>query len=183
MNKILCAAGAVLIAAGFILFLLFGHHGGNNVQAGAVTSPPTNFDYVQISQAIGWLTSGIATPINETVVRQTLVTTATTTPCALLNPFNATSSVPYIAVNVTTGTSTLSTLNFATSTTAYATTSTFANFNVAANNQQTVVYTGTSTGQGPVVAPNGYLVIGATGGFPQGYVYGGSCSAKFISVN
>lgn len=183
MNKILCAAGVVLIAAGLILFLLFGHHGGKAVQAGAITDPPSNFSYIQISQAIGWLTSGIATPINETVVRQTMVTTATTTICAILNPFSATSSVPYIAVNVTTGTSTLSTLNFATSTTAFATTSTFANYNIAANNQQTAVYTGTSTGQGPVVSPNGYLVIGATGGFTQGYVYGGSCSAKFISVN
>lgn len=182
MKKILIGVAGVAILALLLAYAVFSlSHAHPQVTAGAVTSPPTNLDYVQISQAIGWLTSGLATPINETIVRQTL-TAATGTPCAILNPFSATSSVPYVAFNVTTATGTAATLNFATSSTAFATTSIFANFSIAASQQQTVVYTGTSTGIGPVVAPGGYLVVGAVGA-PAGFTYGGSCSAKFISVN
>lgn len=176
-KNIIWSVGAV-IASVAICFVLFGHSAGNY---GSVTSPPTNLDYLQISQAIGWFTSGIATPNNETMVRYSLAA-ATTTPCAIQNPFNATSTVPLVAFNDTTATSSAATLTFATSSTAFATTSAFATFTIGANVQGTAVYTGTSTGQGPVVGPSQWVVIGGSG-VSYGYTIGGSCTAKFISVS
>lgn len=160
---------------------------GNGLSFGSISSPPSNFDYVQISQAIGWLTSGIATPINETAVRAAL-TAASTTPCAIQNPFSATSTVVLAEINVTTATSSLGQLVFATSTTAFGTTTgSFSKYTIAANAQQTVAFNGvaTSTGNGPIVGPGNWVVIGMDTGSTAnyGYTYGGTCAAKFISVN
>lgn len=183
MKNLLWAIGAVLVAVVLSLLLQAGiKDSSQSASLGAVTSPSTNLDYLQLSQALGWLTAGNPTPINQTMLRQTL-TAATTTPCAIQNPFNATSTVPLAFFNVTTGTSTASSLTFATSSTAFATTSSFATFAVGASQQQTVVFNGLASGIGPVVGPNQWLVVGAAGVPAGGFTYGGSCAASFVSVS
>lgn len=182
--------GAVIIAV-IALIGLFGMSAANKAY-GAITAPPSNFSYILASQSVDSpLFRYVLAVVNNTVTSQVSVqavrsslTAATTTPCALQNPFNATTTINDVSLVVTTATSSAGQFVFATSTTPYNyTTSPIASESLAANAQGTFVTgeTASSTGLGVVVPPNGYIVIGMGTGsaVSYGYTYGGTCTAIF----
>ena len=151
---------------------------------GYQTPNPSVFDYLLsrgllMAQNVFGMGNGTAVPTYQQVNRM-ILTAATTTPCALQNPFSATSTIPDgVTFNITTSTSTAGTLTFATSTSAYATTSTFSTQTAGANLDGTY----TANGSGPVVvAGNGWIVVGVAGA-PYPFTYGGSCQATFQTAN
>ncbi len=152
---------------------------------GYQTPNPSTFDYLVsrgflIAQGIFGYGNGTSVPTYQQVNRMVL-NTATSTPCALQNPFNATSTmIDGIVFNVSVSTSSAGTLDFATSTSAFATTSLFSTIAAAANTQGT--YTALPN-SGFTVAPNGWVVVGVHGTSLGGYSYGGSCQATFQTIN
>ena len=114
------------------------------------------------------------------------LTLASTTPCAIQSPY-ATSTRKSWAVQVTTATATdVTTWTFATSTTAFATTSVYGTFSLAAGTQGSMVASTTATTTGKrtndvdVVKPNTWFVVGMAGTVPAGTTnLQGTCSAVF----
>lgn len=159
---------------------------------GQLTPNPSTFDYLMarlyfyVDGALGF-GNGTATPTNVQVVRMAL-TSGTSTPCALANPFTATSTVSNFSFNITTATSSAITWDIGTSTTAYATTTTMINAQaVAASAQSTITWDGStnntviSSGQYIVAGPDKATAAG-TGAFTS-VVLGGSCQATFTTAN
>lgn len=138
---------------------------------------PSNSDYEVARLALGLGTN--STPINIEGQRMSLVA-ATTTPCAIQNPFNATSTVQNVTINVTTATSTSASFSIATSTTAFNASSVYYNATLAANAQGTFMAgeTASSTGLGIVLPPTGWVVMT----LGSANTLGGTCSAVFQSV-
>ena len=113
---------------------------------------------------------GGAQPVNT-------LTAATTTPCVVVAPTSATTSIQHFSLNITTGTSSAGTIVIGTSTSPYSTsTSPFATVVVAANSQ--IVYTWNGGVNNDQVYPGTYIVAGMTNGsaVSYGYTYGGTCS-------
>lgn len=151
----------------------------------AILPNPSNFDYLVGRIAIGLGTNVSnsntgAGNINLEGQRMALVA-ATTTPCAILNPLNATSSVTGFTMNITTSTSTAISLAIGTSTTAYATSTTMETAAVAAGAQATITWDpGVNNA---VIGPGQYIVAGnATGQVTYPFAIGGTCQATFQSV-
>jgi hypothetical protein len=115
-------------------------------------------------------------------VRQNIVA-ATTTPCAMQNPFSASSTLLNATMNVTTATTTTGQITFASSANAFATTTLLIGASLTSGAQGSFMAgeTSSSTGLGVIVAPSGWIVIGVQGAaFP--FTYGGTCSAIFQSM-
>lgn len=113
-----------------------------------------------------------------TTYGKSTLTTATTTPCAILSPA-ATTTLAYFSYRDNVGTTTASVLTLATSTSAYATTSVIATYSYAANAQ--VTYSWDPGGNNGQVAPSTYVVVGLSGGVGT-FSPSGTCSAEFTSV-
>lgn len=114
--------------------------------------------------------------------------TATTTPCAIKSP-SATSTLILSTLQLTVATNTATTWTFASSTTAFATTSLYNTFTVAANKLGTLQ--GTTTPQGAsavgddkqILPPNSFLVWGVAGTQPADTtLLKGYCQAEFVAV-
>lgn len=126
---------------------------------------PSNYDYLVARVALGLgtnLTNSNTGAGNVNVEAQKMnLVAATTTPCAIQNPFNATSTLVNAVMNVTTGTSTAAVLTIATSTTAFAATSPVFGATLAANTQGTFMAgeTASSTGLGVVIPPTGWVTF------------------------
>lgn len=150
---------------------------------GSVLPNPSVLDYL-VNRVMLYTDKTLAfgnttgTPLYQQAIRQSL-TAATTTPCALQNPFTSTSTLIAWDMNVTTATSSAGVLTLATSTTAYATTSAIATFSIAANAQGTRVWSGGN--DVGVVAGSGYVVVGVQG-VAYGFTYGGTCSGIFQTL-
>lgn len=158
-------------------------------QVVSLGSLPTNYDIVQVL--------GQTSPTQYTIqagatgaqfgiapVRQTM-TSATTTVCSFISPA-ATSSVIALGVNITTGTSTVTTWTIATSTNGYATTSKLTSFTVASGAQYNFNWSAPND-QG-VIAPNTFLNVSVAGGVINGASdkfasVSGSCQALIVSEN
>lgn len=145
---------------------------------------PSNADYevARLALGLGTNLSNSNTGAGNVVIeaqRMSLVA-ATTTPCAVQNPFNATSTVLSTTVNVTTATSTSASFNLATSTTAFAATSPYFGATLAANAQGsfTAGETASTTGLGVILPPTGWVVMTLS----SANTLGGTCSATFQSV-
>lgn len=145
---------------------------------------PSNADYLVARLALGLGTnlSNSNTGAGNVVIeaqRQNIVA-ATTTPCAIQNPFNATSTLVDGTINITTSTSTAGVFTIATSSTAFATTSPIFGATLASGADGTLLTgeTASSTGLGVVLGPSAWLVFGVTGA-GYGFTYGGTCSAVF----
>lgn len=176
------APGTVIVAANTTLL------------DGYQTPNPSVFDYVVsrgylVAQNMFGLGNGTSVVTNQQAVRQ-LLTAATTTPCALQNPFSATSTIPDgVTLNITTATSSAGTITFATSTTAFATTTTIQSNVVLPASTQATYSIPTATNGGTIVGPGGWIVIGVAGisttqgNVNNGFTYGGSCQATFQSAN
>ena len=113
------------------------------------------------------------------------LTTATTTPCAIKSP-SATSTLVHASLQITTATSTATTWTFASSTTAFATTSLYNTFSLASGALGTMVatttnITGVVTDDRTVFPPSSYLVWGVAGTVISGTTkLNGFCSASFL---
>lgn len=190
---------AIVVAGGIWLTLpaktpivgadaVFGNTSVDGSQSNLPNPSNTDYDVARLALGLGTNLSNSNTGagnVNIEAQRMNL-NVATITPCAIQNPFNATSSLVDATFNVTTGTSSAAQIVFATSTTAFATTSALATMQVAASSDGTFVTgeTATSTGIGVVLGPSNWLVIGTALGSAvgYGYTYGGTCSAVFQSV-
>ncbi len=179
MKNLIWVAGLIAL----VIVALSAFFGLKNHTLGAVTSPPSVMDYLQLTQALGFGPLGGAANVNIMGVKAQIPTGPNLITCSLQNPFNATSTVMNAVLNITTGTSSAATFVFATSTSATATTTKVASYTLAASQQATIGFYGaTTTGEAPSIAPNGYLNIGtdvsSAVGYP--YTYVGNCSAIFM---
>lgn len=162
--------------------------GNTSVDGSQANLPnPTNYDYIVARVAMGLgtnLTNSNTGSGNINFEAQKMVlNVATGTPCAIQNPFNATSTLVDATLNITTSTTTAGVITIATSTTAFATTSPIFGATLASGAQGTFMAgeTASSTGLGVVLPPTGWLVIGVAGA-TGGFTYGGTCSAVFQST-
>ena len=107
-------------------------------------------------------------------------TAATTTPCSIANPFSATSTiVGYMAV-ITTGTSTAATIDVATSTTAYATSTNLVTAYPVGSGKQAFIQWFPSGASNATLGPSEYINIKTAGAGLGGYTYTGTCSALLM---
>lgn len=160
---------------------------GTALSNGYVLPNPTTYDYLVsrvylVAQGILGYGNGTSVNTNEQIVRQPLVA-ATTTPCAIQNPLNATSTYSS-SFNVTTATSSAGIFDIGTSTTAFATSSAGSAQTIAANTQNTLSYAGSSGSGGNIIGPSAWILYGMnTGSVSYGYTYGGTCQATFKTAN
>lgn len=146
---------------------------------------PSNGDYVVARVALGIGTAltnsntGSGNVVEE--AQRMAIVSASTTPCAILNPFNATSTVMNFVMNVTTATSTGTSFAIGTSTTAFATTTSMETAGLASNAQGTITWDPGLNNS--VIGPGQYVVAGnATGQVFYPFAVGGFCQATFQSV-
>jgi hypothetical protein len=117
--------------------------------------------------------------VSDVVYRAPSMTAATTTPCAL-GPVLSTSTIESLVANITAGTTTASTLTWATSTTPFATTSVIAQKSVAAGAQSTFDWHPAKDNS--LIFPNTYVVLGQQGGIGT-FSNTGACNMVTRSVN
>lgn len=153
-------------------------------QFGAVAGPDLYSPYWNVNGLVRW-------PTRLTLGRGEAAATAalglgTTTPCSILSP-SSTSTLLTSTLNITTSTSTAGVWTLATSTSQYASTTSYASFTVTANKLGAYTYFASSTtsGEARLFAPNTLLnwtVAGAPGLGTQknGFVYEGTCQAEFL---
>lgn len=158
---------------------------GNTATNGTQANLPnaTNYDYLVARLALGFGTN--TSNVNMLAQRMTLVS-GTSTPCAIQNPFNATSTVLTVSMNITTATSSAISWAVGSSTTAFATSSNMESIAVAAGSQYTLTWD--PGNNNAVLAPRAWIVIGAdtatlpgTGAF-NSIILAGSCQATFVSA-
>lgn len=165
---------------------IFGNTSIDGSQSNLPNPSNSDYDVARLALGLGTNLSVSATGagnVNIEAQRMNMLA-ATTTPCAIQNPFNATSTLVDAAYNVTTATSTAASLIISTSTTAYGVptsgNSPVFGGTLAANAQGTfsVGETASSTGYGIVLAPTAWVVFTLT----SANTLGGTCSAVFQSV-
>lgn len=116
---------------------------------------------------------------------------ATTTPCNITSPLNATTTLNYAEVHIVTASSTATQWDIAESPNAYATTTAIDSPYLVAAGAQADILASTSPAAGAVTIfpPGSHLVIGVRQGISSGDTTGagfvpvGKCSAKFTEVN
>lgn len=162
---------------------LFGNTSTDGSQA--ILPNPTNYDYLVARVALGLGTNLTnsntgAGNVNIEAQKQNMVS-ASTTVCAIANPFNATSTVSSFAMNITTGTTTATSYAIGTSTTAFATTTTMETAPVASGAQATITWDPGVNNS--VIGPGQFIVVGnAVGQVFYPFAAAGTCSATFQSV-
>lgn len=152
---------------------------------------PSNYDYLVARLALGLGTNisnsntGVGN-INVAGQKMNLVS-GTSTPCAIQNPLNATSTISSVSMNITVATSSAITWSVGSSTTAFATTSNMETVAVAAGAQQTITWDpGADNAQ---IAPRDWVVIGASGATAAGtgaftsIILGGTCQIVLNSAS
>lgn len=185
-NKVLWAVGTVIIAVLIAAVFL----GSKDVPLGSITSPATQLDYLNLTQALGFgpnaqVQGSLSTNISG--VRSN-ITPNSLVICSMQNPFNATSTIVNASLAITVGTSSAATIIPAVASTATATTTAIGQgFVVGANTALTLQTSGvaSSTDLGVAVGPNQYLNWGTTPSSAVGYAYTytGTCNALFESAN
>lgn len=187
LNKVLWAAGTAIVV--LVVVGVF-HIGAIGQALGAITSPATQLDYLNLTQALGFGPNAQTQGSLSTNVSggRSLITPASLVLCSIANPFNATSTIINASLNITTATSSASTIIAAVASTATATTTAIGQgFVVAANAQATLQTSGvaSTTDLGVPVGPGQFLNWGTTQtsavGYP--YTYVGTCNATFESAN
>lgn len=162
--------------------------GGTVLPNGEVLPNPSTSDYTvervyDAMFALG-LWDGTSNPVHIQAVRNASFIQATTTPCSLQNPFNATSTLLDAVFNPTTSTSTSYQMQIATSSTQYTTNSVLVTFTEAANGITPVVVssaTSSSNGSEAIIPPSGWVNDVTTGS--QAIAVAGTCSAIFETIN
>lgn len=170
MNKLLAVLVAILILLnGAMLYVVAGNQTGGK-------GGTTNADSVSLNGSLTLGADNNGNGVTDFATRQVL-TTASTTPCAILSP-SATTTLVSTSLNIASSSASISNFTLATSTTAYATTSLIASISVAANAKGTPNWDGGVNNS--LVSPNTYIVWGVGGGAV--FNGGGTCNAVFRSV-
>lgn len=193
-NKIIGAIVALVLVV--IVGLGFGHGQKQETPVAGAINPVTHFEsgvwwfnnthYFGSAQQMSVDSSGnvvtagtySANGVTSTTFRSTM-TAATTTPC-VLGPVTGTSTIEALVASITSGTTTASTLTFATSTTPYATSSLIAQKTVATGGQ--VTFDWHPVKDNSVIFPNTYVVLGQQGGIGT-FSNAGTCNMVVRSVN
>lgn len=193
LERFLLVVAVLGVAA--LLVLAFSHRA-----FGATTPSTTTADYA--TESIGsplFVLGNALTGPNSTgatgyangnvqiqAVRQSIVA-ATTTPCTMQNPLNATSTLLDAYMNVTTGTSTAVQFVIATSSLQNATTSVVSTQTLGAGLMGTLMVgeSASTTGLGIIVPPTGYVTFGVALNSGSGGLatVGGTCGAVFQTTN
>lgn len=146
---------------------------------------PSNSDYEVARLALGFgtnLSNSNTGAGNVNIEGQRVaITAASTTLCAIQNPFNATSTLQEFTMNVTTASSTATQLVIGSSTNAFSpANSPFYGATLAASREGTFVTgdTATSTGLGVVLGPTDWMIVTT----PTAQTLGGTCSGLFVSI-
>lgn len=187
-NKVLWALGAVIVAVILVSVL---HLGGAVPKSfGAITSPATQLDYLNLTQALGFGPNAQTQGSLSTNISggRAVITPASLVFCSIPNPFNATSTIINASLNITTGTSSAGFVVPAVASSATATTTPIGQgMSIAANAIPTLQTSGISstTDLGVAVGPGQFLNWGtvATSAVGYPYTYGGTCNATFESAN
>lgn len=151
----------------------------------ALLPNPSNADYevARLAFGLGTNLSVSSTGANNVNIeaQRVSLTPASTTLCAVQNPFNATSTLQEFTLNVNVSSSTVTSLTIGSSTTAFSpAVSPFFGATLAANAQGTFETgeTASSTGLGVVLGPTAWMVVTT----PTAQTLGGTCSGIFTSV-
>lgn len=177
---------SALVAA--TAFVVFGGHKGFSL--GAITSPATQLDYLNLTQALGFgpntnPAGNLSTNISG---GRSTITPASLVFCSIPNPFNATSTIINASLNVTTGTSSAGFVVPAVASSATATTTPIGQgMAIAAGAMATLQTSGiaSTTDLGIAIGPGQFLNWGtaATSAVGYPYTYSGTCNAVFESAN
>lgn len=174
--SVLILAVVISVAASWALL---GHGNGKNV--GAITSPPTVLDFLQLTQGLGFGPLG-TTPLTQTGTRLALPATPGQILCSVANPYTSTSTVTDVTFQNITSTTTSQVIVVGTTTSATATSSSIASITVGANAQQTFSFDGGLNNN--IVGPGQFVTVGTgNGGLSSGVQYNGTCNISFQSVS
>lgn len=187
------AIGALILAAVALLVgfnssertvnpVTFGNTSIDGSQSILPNPSNTDYDVARLALGLGTNLSNSSTGAGNVVfeAQRANLTPATTTPCSIQNPFNATSTLLGTTLNVTTATSTSASFVIATSTSAFANTSIFFGATLAANALGSFAAgeSATSTGLGIVIPPTGWVTYTLS----SANTLGGTCTAVFQSI-
>lgn len=172
------ATKAKITAGGLVLATVIVGAGFSNI--GLVKSAQSF--WVQNGQTVQPASSELSVSAGGSAVKgvKQSFTSATTTPCSIQNG-NATTSLAYFSMQITTGTSTASTFDVSTSTTAFATSSTLVSSHAVGSGAQTTLSWFASGAQNAIVAPNEWVIFKTNEAGLGGYTYTGTCSVDFIT--
>lgn len=172
----LLVALAVSVAASWALL---GYRHEKTV--GAITSPPTVFDFLQLTQGLGFGTLG-TTPLTQTGTRLALPATSGQILCSIANPYTSTSTVTDVTFQNITSTTTSQVIVVGTTTSATATSSSISSITIGANAQQTFSFDGGLNNN--IIGPGQFVTVGTgNGGLSSGVQYNGTCNVSFQSVS
>ena len=164
-NFVTLAVGAIIGVSIFTFGYLARPTVAPQPQLGAVSGPDLSSPYFSVN--------GVVTYQSRVTMRA-----ATTTLCAIKSP-SATSTLAVVGWQIGAGTTTAATIDLATSTTAYSTTTNLVAASSVASGANGAV-SWASSGTNGVLAPNIYVVVKTAGAGLSGYTYGGTCFAQFI---
>lgn len=156
-------------------------HRDTSKTVGAITSPPTVLDFLQLTQGLGFGTLG-TTPVTQAGQRFVLASPSQF-PCVIANPYSSTSTISSFSISIATGSTTATALVMGTTTSAIATSTTpFITSTVAAG--ATPVYSFDGGLNNSAIGPGQFIVVGTNGGgaLTTGVQYTGVCSATFQSA-
>lgn len=187
LNKVLWSLGAVVVT---LIIVAVTHIGAVGQLVGAITSPATQLDYLNLTQALGFGPNAQTQGSLSTNVSggRSLITPASLVFCSIANPFNATSTIINASLNVTTGTSSTATVIPAVASTATATTTAIGQGMVVIGGTLATLQTSgisSTTDLGVAIGPGQFLNWGTTAASAVAYpyTYVGTCNAVFESAN
>lgn len=181
-NKILWAVGTVVVAVLVCVALL----GGKSTALGTITSPATQLDYLNLTQALGFGPNAQTQGSLSTNISGVRTTLNTLNPiiCSMANPFNATSTLLNATITLTTASSSASSVVFAVATSATATTTLIGSGQALPAGVLTTLQTSgvaSTTDTGIPVGPGQFVNVGTVSGLNQ--TYAGACNGLFESAN
>lgn len=163
----------------------FAFKGDIKTVAGAITSPATQFDYVNFTQAIAFGPNAQTLgSLSTNVSGGRAVIASSTSLCSIQNPFNATSTIINASLQATNSITVATAIGLYTGATAGATTTAVASVvPISANAIAFLQSSGvaSSTDLGVSVGPSAFITYGQTAGNFAGM--SGTCNAVFESAN
>lgn len=179
--------GIVVIAVIAILVTLGGQ---KQDKLGTITSPATQLDYLNLTQALGFgpntnPSGNLSTNISG---GHATISPASLVLCSIPNPFNATSTIINASLSITTGTSSTGVIIPAVASTATATTTAIGQGMIVTGSSLATLETSgisSTTDLGVAVGPGQFLNWGtlATSAVGYPYTYSGTCNAVFEAAN
>lgn len=176
--------GSVAIAV-LIGCTLFSFKGSTQTVAGAITSPASQMDYLNLTQGLGFGPNAQnlgSLSTNISGVRALIA--SSTYACSIQNPFNATSTIINASLQATNSITVATAIGLYTGATLGATTTAVASpITIAASTFAFLQSSGvaSSTDLGVSVGPNAFITYGQTAGNFVGM--SGACNALFESAN